>query len=73
MRIYWLQQFWFGDVSYNNTDTHRHYLTVRFENQPSIDAQVWLTTLSPGAQFSGGAVTAIGGAKVKIWTVQSSL
>jgi hypothetical protein len=25
MRIYWLQQFWFGDVVYNDTDNHPHY------------------------------------------------
>jgi hypothetical protein len=66
MRIYWLQQFWFGDVVYNDTDNHPHYGTIRFEGRPNIDAQAWLTTLSPGAKFSGGAVTAIGGAAVRI-------
>ncbi|MBX7435469.1 hypothetical protein JDV09_25735 [Mycobacterium sp. Y57] len=62
MNITYLREFWFGEKFYNDTASHPHYYTVRFADRPNIDAQIWLTILSPGATFSGGAVTAIGSA-----------
>src|SRR6266568_3091498 len=66
MNVHWLRPFWFGDVAYGATNDHPHYLTIRFANRPNIDAQTWLTILSPGATYSGGAVTAIGSAAVGV-------
>jgi hypothetical protein len=60
MNIYWLRPFWFGQRTFTDTSIHKDYFTITFENRPNIDAQVWLTVLSSGATFSGGAVTALG-------------
>jgi hypothetical protein len=62
MDIYWLQPFWFGQHTYNDTTVHAHYLTIHFSGFPNIEAQVWLDLFSPGAKYSGGAVTALGSA-----------
>jgi hypothetical protein len=53
MKITYLREFWFGDRVYNDTANHPHYHTVRFADRPNIDAQIWLTIVSPGATFSG--------------------
>lgn len=66
MNITYLREFWFGDRVYNDTSNHPHYHTVRFADRPNIDAQIWLTIVSPGATFSGGAVTAIGSAAAAV-------
>lgn len=66
MNITFLREFWFGDRVYSDTANHPHYHTVRFTDRPNIDAQIWLTIVSPGATFSGGAVTAIGSAAAAV-------
>jgi hypothetical protein len=60
MNIYWLRKFWFGQRSFSDTSLHKDYLTIAFANRPNIDAQVWLTVVSPGATYADGAVTALG-------------
>lgn len=60
MNIYWLRQFWFGEVFYDDASLHKHYHTITFANQPNIDAQIWLTIFSSGAKWAGGAITALG-------------
>jgi hypothetical protein len=60
MQIYWLRQFWFGEAYYTDASLHKHYHTIAFAHQPNIDAQIWLTIFSPGASWSGGAITNIG-------------
>jgi hypothetical protein len=66
VNITYLREFWFGDRVYSDTANHPHYQTVRFADRPNIDAQIWLTIMSPGATFSGGAVTAIGSAAAAV-------
>jgi hypothetical protein len=66
MNITYLREFRFGDRVYSDTANHPHYHTVRFTDRPKIDAQIWLTIMSPGATFSGGAVTAIGSAAAAV-------
>jgi hypothetical protein len=66
VNIYWLRQFWFNQRYFSDTALHKDYLTITFANRPNIDAQIWLTILSPGATFSGGAVTAVGTAAAGI-------
>jgi len=60
MQIYWLRQFWFGEVAYDDTSLHKHFHTITFAHRPNIDAQIWLTIFSTGAKWSGGAITALG-------------
>ncbi len=60
MEIVHLRRVWFGARVYNDTETHRHFHTVRFANRPNIDAQIWLSIFSPGATYANGAVTALG-------------
>lgn len=55
-----LRKFWFGQRVSSDTAVQRNYYTVDFAGEPNIDAQIWLTLFSPGATYSGGAVTAIG-------------
>jgi hypothetical protein len=66
VNINFLRPFWFGEKVYSDTTNHPHYHTIRFANRPNIDAHIWLTILSPGATYSGGAVTAIGHAAAGI-------
>lgn len=70
MEIYWLRPFWFGDVSYNDATTHKHYFTISFAYKPNIDAQIWLTTFSTGAKWSEGAITDLGIATAGIKSVK---
>lgn len=60
MQIYWLRQFWFGEVNYTDTSLHKHYHTIVFASQPNIDAQIWLTIFASGATWSDGSITALG-------------
>jgi hypothetical protein len=66
VNVYWLRKFWFGPTYYSDTVNHPHYHTVRFANQPNIDAQIWLTIFSPGIRFEGGGPTAAGSAAAGI-------
>ena len=60
MEIYHLRKFWFPLVSYPDAAVHKHFHTVRFANRPNVDAQIWPTYFVPGANYAGGAVTALG-------------
>ena len=55
MNIYFLQEFWFGEHYYTDTDVHKDYFTIQLP-KVNIDAQIWLTILGPGINFDAGVV-----------------
>jgi hypothetical protein len=66
VNIQYIQKVWFGDVYYGDTDLHRHYHTVELP-QVDVDAQIWLTILSPGANLDQG-VTGLAAAGIKSYS-----
>lgn len=66
MQIVLLRKVWFRARSYNDTELHQHYHTVRFANRPNIDAQIWLSIFAPGGTYANGAITALGTAAAGI-------
>jgi hypothetical protein len=62
MNIHYIQKFWFGERYYTDTAWHAHYHTIQLPDV-NIDAQIWLTILSPGLNMDEGV---LGGAAAGI-------
>jgi hypothetical protein len=63
MDIYYLRKFWFGERYFTDTVVHPNYFTVDIP-EANIDAQIWLTILSPGVNLDE-RVTGLAAAGVK--------